>query len=124
MKGQCKQLKKVIKVMLFFCESYPLPPPDDNVKDFNLWHKKLTESAEQAVSELVAALTEANPETPKRITQAYIQKSPIVSAWDNPRGSQAKYAPPNTPQSALSHFNFAPNPKKWTITNKDEQVNQ
>ena len=107
--------------MLFFCESYPPSPPDD-VGGFNLWHKKLTESAEQATSELVAALTEANPATPKRITQAnpatpkritqaYIQKSPIVSAWDNPRGSQAKYAPPNTPQSALSHFNFAPNAK-------------
>ena len=97
--------------MLFFCESYPPPPPDD-VGGFNSWHKKLTESADQAASELVAALTEANPATPKRITQAHIQKSPIVSAWDNPRGSQAKYAPPNTPQSALSHFNFAPNPKK------------
>lgn len=110
-KGQYKRLKKVIKVMLFFCESYPPFPPDD-VGGFNLWHKKLTEAAEQATSELIAALTEANPTTPKRITQAYIQKSPIVSAWDNPRGSQAKYAPPNTPQSALSHFNFVPNPKK------------
>ena len=97
--------------MLFFCESCPPPPPDD-VGGFNSWHKKLTESAEQAASELVTALTEASPAAPKRITQVYIQKSPIVSAWDNPRGSQAKCAPPNTPQSALSHFNFAPNPKK------------
>ena len=54
-KGQYKRLKKVIKVMLFFCESYPPPPPDDDVKDFNSWHKKLTESAKQANSELVAS---------------------------------------------------------------------
>ena len=87
-KGQYKRLKKVVKVMLFFCDSYPSPPPED-VEGFKSWHKKLTDTAEQCASELATALTEEDSLLPKRITQAYIQKSPSVAAWDNPHSPKA-----------------------------------
>ena len=106
-KGQYKRLKKVVKVMLFFCDSYPSPPPED-VEGFKSWHKKLTDTAEQCASELVTALTDEDSLLPKRITQAYIQKSPSVAAWDNPHSPKAKHAPSNTPQSVLAHFAFNP----------------
>ena len=106
-KGQYKRLKKVVKVMLFFCDSYP-PPPPENLEEFNSWHKKLTHTAEQCANELITTLTEEESLLPKRITQAYIQKSPVVAAWDNQHSPKAKHAPPNTPQSALTHFGFTP----------------
>ena len=106
-KSQYKRLKKVVKVMLFFCDSYPPQPPKD-LEGFNSWHKKLTNTAEQCTSELAAAFNEEDSLTPKRITQSYIQKSQSVAAWDNQHSPKAKRAPPNTPQSALTHFSFTP----------------
>ena len=93
--------------MLFFCDSYPSPPPPEDVEGFKSWHKQLTDTAEQCASGLVTALTEEDSLLPKRITQAYIQKSSSVAASDNPHSPKAKHAPCNTPQSVLAHFAFS-----------------
>jgi hypothetical protein len=100
-KGQYKRLKKTIKVMLYFCDSFPKPIPQDP-SSLVTWQRQLSSLAEWAMK----ALMEEIPNCPNRITPAYLLKSEIVKDWDNPDSPLAKGPPKDTPSAILAHFGF------------------
>ena len=103
-KNQYKRLKKSIKVMLYFCDSFPKPAPHAS-SSLVTWQRKLSVLAEQAGK----ALRDALPNPPVRITQAYLMKSEIVKDWDNPDSPLVKQSPKGTPSIILAHFGFNSN---------------
>ena len=105
-KNQYKRLKKTIKTMLFFCDSFPKPAPQ-NSSSLVTWQRELSALAEHATNALQDALPDLN--SPIRITQAYLMKSEIVKNWDNPDSPLAKNPPKDTPDIILAHFGFNSN---------------
>lgn len=75
--GKMKRLKKAVKVLLSFCDSYPPPPPSDS-SSLSEWQRQLEMIAEQAVKMMIEAL----PNPPRRITPAYLMKSTKVKEWE------------------------------------------
>ena len=100
-KGQYKRVKKTIKVMLYFCDSFPKPIPQDP-SSLVTWQRQLSSFAEQAMNALIAEI----PNPPNRITSAYLLKADIVKDWDNPDSPLAKRPPKDTPNAVLAHFGF------------------
>jgi hypothetical protein len=96
-----KRLKKAIKVMLYFCDRFP-PPPPENPSSLVKWQRDLSLLAEEAMS----AMIEEIPQPPNRITPFYLQKSEIVKDWDNPDSPLAKSLPKDTPNAILIHFGY------------------
>lgn len=99
-KGQYKRLKKAIKILLYFCDSYPKPIPDDP-KGVSQWQRDISLQAEQAVKALEEALPD---DRPKRLTIAYLQN--CGKDWDNPDSPHSKLPPKDTPQAVRAHFGF------------------
>jgi len=103
-KTRYKRLKKTIKVMLYFCDRFPPPPPQDP-SILAKWQRDLSLQAEQAIK----ALTEEIPPPPSnRITPFYLQKVEIVKDWDNPDSPSTKSLPKDTPNSIRIHFGYDP----------------
>lgn len=100
-KGQYKRLKKTIKVMLYFCDSFPQPFPQDSSSSVT-WQRQLSMQGEQAWN----ALMEEIPNPPIRITPAYLLKADFTREWDNPHNPSAKSPPKDTPTAFITHFGF------------------
>lgn len=100
-KGQYKRLKKTIKVMLYFCDSFPKAIPQEP-SSLSTWQRQVSLLAERAMN----ALMEEIPNPPKRITSAYLLKAGTVKDWDNPDSPLAKCLPKDTPNAILTHFGF------------------
>jgi len=104
-KGQFKRLKKTIKVMRYFCDSFPKPIPQEP-SSLVTWQRQLSTLAEQAMNALMNALTGEIPNPPKLITPAYLLKVGVVKDWENPESPSAKSPPKDTPNAILVHFGF------------------
>jgi len=100
-KGQHKCLKKAVKVMICFCDSFPGPLPQDP-SSLVAWQCNLSLLAEWAMN----ALADELPDPPKRITPACLSKADIVKDWDNPDSPPAEGPPKDTPNSFAAHFGF------------------
>jgi len=98
-KGQYKRLKHTIKVILYFCDSFPKPIPQDP-SGLGTWQRHLSSLAEQAMNALIDEI----PDPPNRVTPAYLLKAGIVKDWDNPASLLAKSLPKDTPSVVLAHF--------------------
>ena len=100
-KGQYKQLKRTIKVLLYFCDSYSKPIPLNDPASLATWQRQLSSLADRAVSALLNEL----PKVPgRRVTPAFLAKSDIVKDWDNPESPLSKSFPKDTPDIIRAHF--------------------
>lgn len=98
-----KRLKKAIKIMLFFCDNFPSPQPEDP-SVLVAWHRGLAQTADQAMKALKEAL---GPYCPKIITPTFLGTSAVIKDWDNPESPNAKSFPKNTPGNILAHFGMS-----------------
>ena len=96
-KGKYKHLKKVIKVLLHFCDGCPPSPPEDP-KALSGWHRNPSAMAEKASKELPEDFQMPH------VTPAHLMTSAIVKEWEDPRNSNSKKFPSDTPPAVLSHF--------------------
>ncbi|KAL7564537.1 hypothetical protein ACA910_013940 [Epithemia clementina (nom. ined.)] len=87
--------------MLYLCESFPKPMPQDPT-GLVAWQRQLSSLAEDAMNTLIAEI----PDPPSRITSAYLLKASVVKDWDNPASSLAKRLPKDTPSALVTHFGF------------------
>ena len=98
------RLKRTVKIMLLFCESYPSPRPT-NAADLQQWLSDLRRMAVEAENSL---RTLFYPEIPEKIMlQSALTGKAITSAmkeWENVDSSEHRDLPENTPVEIIEWF--------------------
>jgi hypothetical protein len=93
-KGTYKRLKRTVKTLLFYCDRFPPPLPDDPLQKA-AWHREIKDIALQAKKLLIESI----PSPPLFVSATFLSHYCSVNHLDS-----IKFFPSDTPPEILAHF--------------------